>query len=458
MPFKYSKVTFFQLLLPVLFILIFSCRKVDILSSDHGLKLRISSPQISFDTVFTRINSTLRTVSLHNDNQEAVEISSIRLKGNLAGNSFYSFSAGGKPGPLVRNLKLSGGDSITLYIKVQIPANELIMPFIEQDSILITTNGNNQGIALKSYGQNVRFINDTLISSDTHWNAIYPYVINHTLTVANGATLRIDAGSRIYFHGLTGLNINGSLIVNGEVKFPVIFNSDRLESIYNSVTGQWRGILIEPGGNTSLINYSQIMNAETGIAILSAQPIMSLQATISNTQIDNMSVDGIYCQNTAVKLLNNVVSYCQNSLLEVTGDSYVQAKQNTFYNSNQLYLHTVPSVSLILSGSADSILFLNNIIYGTLTDELFISGARKVILKGNLLSSTLGTTYPLNSYNADPLFRLPSENDLHLQSTKSPATSKGVSLVNDPDFRILLKDFDSVDRRDPPTIGAYEVY
>jgi len=457
MPFKYSKVTFFQLLLPVLFILIFSCRKVDILSSDHGLKLRISSPQISFDTVFTRINSTLRTVSLHNDNQEAVEISSIRLKGNLAGNSFYSFSAGGKPGPLVRNLKLSGGDSITLYIKVQIPANELIMPFIEQDSILITTNGNNQGIALKSYGQNVRFINDTLISSDTHWNAIYPYVINHTLTIAHGAKLTIDAGSQIYFHGLTALRIKGTLIVNGETNFPISFASDRLETNYSSVSGQWQGIFLEPGSSSNLINYAQIINAQTGIAILAAQPAISLQAIISNTQIDNMTVDGIYCQNSMVKLLNNVVSYCQNSLLEVTGDSHVQAKHNTFYNTNQLYLHTAPSVSLTLSGSADSIVFLNNIIYGTLTNELFISGARSVILKGNLITSTMGSTYPLNTYNADPLFRLPSENDLHLQNTKSAATSKGISLVNDPDSGILTKDFDGVARKAPPTIGAYEV-
>ena len=458
MSFKYSKASLRKLSVPILLILLFSCRKADLLSSNKAFQLRISSGSILFDTVFTNLNSTLRTVSLHNDNQQAVEVSSIRLKGNALGYSFYSFSAGGKPGPQIKNLKLAGGDSIILYIKVKIPADEQISVKVEQDSILITTNGNNQGIALKSYGQNVHFIDDTLISSDTHWNAIYPYVINRTLTVANGATLRIDAGSRIYFHGLTGLNINGSLIVNGEVKFPVIFNSDRLESIYNSVTGQWRGILIEPGSNTSLINYSQIMNAETGIAVVSSSASSNLQTIISNTQIRNMSVDGIFCQNTTVKLLNNLFSYCQNSLLEVIGDSNLQAKQNTFYNSNEIFFHTVPSVSLTLTGTTDSIVFLNNIIYGTLSNELFIRGGQSIKIAGNLLTSTLGNSYPLNIYNANPLFRLPSENDLHLQSTSSPATSKGISLVNDPDFGILTKDFDGVVRKAPPTIGAYEVY
>lgn len=458
MPFKYNNVSLRKLSVPVLLVLLFSCRKADLLSTNKAFQLRISSSSILFDTVFTNLNSTLRTVSLHNDNQQAVEVSSIQLKGNATGYSFYSFSAGGKQGPLIKNLKLAGGDSIILYIKVKIPADQQIDVKVEQDSILITTNGNKQGIALKSYGQNVHFINDTLITSDTHWNAIYPYVINHTLTVANGVTLRIDAGSRIYFHGLTGLNINGSLIVNGEVKFPVIFNSDRLENNYNSVTGQWRGILIEPGGNTSLVNYAQITNAETGIAVFSSSPSANLQTIISNTQISNMSVDGIFCQNATVKLFNNLFSYCQNSLLEVIGDSNLQAKQNTFYNSNENFFHTVPSVSLTLTGTTDSIVLLNNIIYGTLSNELFIRGGQSVKIEGNLLTSTLGTSYPLNIYNADPLFRLPSENDLHLQSTSSPATSKGISLVNDPDFGILTKDFDDMNRKNPPTVGAYEVY
>lgn len=446
------------LLFLVITLTFYGCRKADQLSANKAFQLRLSETKVTFDTLFTTTISTLHRVTLYNDQANALEISSLRLKGSAG--SVYSFSAGGKPGPLLSQLKLAGKDSIVLYIKAQIPADRRISPFVESDSILITTNGNHQGIALTSYGQNANMISDTLIQADTHWNAIYPYVLAHTLTVGPGATLRLDAGTQVYFHGLSGLHIKGTLLVNGQLGFPVTFQSDRLEPAYSTLPGQWEGITISPGSTGNTVNYATIFNAGTGIA-MSGFPGQgpAVQAVITNTMIGNMSFDGIYCQNSAVRLLNDLIFYCQNSLLDVLGDSYLQAKQNTFYNSNQFFFHTLPAVNLALTGETDSVAFLNNLVFGTLTNELAITGKGHIALSGNFItaSAPVSAGYPGNVFGADPKFVSPANYDFHLQGTSSPAHQKGITLAADPDFSVLSLDLDGISRKNPPTVGAYEV-
>ena len=440
-----------------------ACRKGESITTDPNAKLNISDKELLFDTIFTSVGSTTRRIKIVNKNTDAVKVSEIRLSGGNT--SAFSININGEQTQRKNDLIINGQDSINLFVKVSINPNSTNLPFLVQDSILLNTNGNKQVIQLIAYGQNAVFINESTVNANTIWTKALPYIINGSLTVKSGVSLTIQPGTKIYFHKDANLNIEGNLIVNGDFIEPVLFCSDRLERIYSDEPGQWKGIFLKRTGY-GLIKNAIIKNASVGITSDSLSVNNNPKLILSNSIIKNMQVAAYIGYHSELLAFNNVMYNCGNYLIYGVGGGNYNLKQNTFVGYNLNFPRKTASLSFsdYLSANAYNKLQIdltNNIIWGSLTNELDIQKKSSAMIQLNFWSNLIRCTnnaYKSNGniLNIDPLFINQEMENFEL-SANSLARKKGADLNADPYFTgYLNKDIKDNTRISPSTLGSYE--
>ncbi len=441
-----------------------SCRKSNVISTDKDIRLSFSSDTVLFDTVFTSVGSTNKRIKVYNTHPQAVSISNIRLSGGNTSN--FSLIINGKTTNQESNLKIDGKDSISIFIKVLINPNNQSLPFIVQDSILFSTNGNAQSVQLVAYGQNAVFINDQLITSNTNWTNKLPYIIYKSVTIAPEVTLNIQPGAKVLFHNHAAMRVRGSLNVQGIPTKQVLFSGDRMESFYTEEPGQWNGIYFYNSSSRSSIQHATIKNAIIGITADSLTKDGSPKLLLNNTLIKNMSITAFVGYGASFTAFNNLFYNCGQYLLYGIGGGLYNLKHNTFAGYNNAFSRTNPSLFFSDTGISRpapnlKINLTNNIIWGLQAEELLIEkkgfGNIEVDVSNNLIRTAL-QTYAGNGnlLNIDPLFSNPGKYEFRL-SAPSLAIKKGLNLSEDPYFPLFLsKDFNDVVRTLPATLGCFQ--
>ncbi|MBB6240075.1 hypothetical protein HDC90_004739 [Pedobacter sp. AK013] len=447
----------------LLILFLAACRKGERITTDPNAKLNISNKEVLFDTIFTSVGSITKRIKIANKNNDAVKVSEIRLSGGNA--SAFSININGEQTQTKNDLIINGQDSINIFVKVSINPNSTNLPFLVQDSIILNTNGNKQVIQLLAYGQNAVFVNESTINTNTIWTKALPYIINGSLTVKSGASLTIQPGAKIYFHKDANLNIEGNLMVNGSFSEPILFCSDRLERIYSDEPGQWKGIFLKRTGY-GLIKNAIIKNASVGITSDSLSINNNPKLILSNSMIKNMQVAAYIGYHSELLAFNNMIYNCGNYLIYAVGGGNYNLKQNTFAGYNLNFPRKTASLSFSDYLSADAynklqIDLTNNIIWGSLTNELDIQKKTSAIVQLNLWSNLIRSTNSTyngngNILNIDPSFINKEMENFEL-SANSAARKKGADLSNDPYFMgYLNKDIKGDTRISPSTLGSYE--
>ncbi|RZK17607.1 MAG: hypothetical protein EOO86_12215 [Pedobacter sp.] len=447
----------------ILTVILYGCRKDERITVDPNNRLDFSADSILFDTVFTSLGSVTKRVKILNRNNSALNISEIMLAGGNS--SSFSININGENANSTKEVVVNAGDSINVFVKVTINPNEKNLPFVVQDSILFTTNGNRQRVHLMAYGQNAIFIKESSISSNTLWSSKLPYVITGQLTIKDKSTLTISPGAKLYFHNNASLNVEGVLVANGTVDHPLLFCSDRLESVYAEEPGQWKGIFIKRTGS-GLIRYATIKNASVGITSDSLSLSVKPKLILSNTIIKNMQVAGYIGYHSELIAFNNLFYNCGNYLVYAIGGGIFNLKQNTFagYNFDFPRKTAALSFSDYLSTKAYNTLNLNltnNIIFGQLSNELDIQKKTNAVIQSSILNNLIKTTsvnYSNNGnlINVDPLFISSITENFELTNT-SPALANGYNLSTDPYFTDYLNaDIKNTLRIFPSTLGCFE--
>jgi len=447
----------------ILFALIISaCRKNERLTADGNAKLSLSNDSVLFDTIFTSLGSTIKKIKLFNKNHEALNISEIKLSGGNT--SPFTLNINGENTLNRNNLILNGQDSLNIFVKVSINPNAKNTTFLVQDSIVITSNGNRNVVQLLAYGQNAVFVNNGNINSNTTWTKTLPYIINGAVTIKNGATLSIQPGAKIYFHKDALMNVEGNLMAGGTFTEPIEFCSDRLETTYLNEPGQWKGIYIKQSGSGNIRN-SIIKNASVGITCDSLSPGSNPKLMLSNTVIKNMQVAAYIGYHSELIAFNNLFYNCGNYLIYAAGGGKYNLKQNTFAGLNPDFprKNAALTFSDYLAAKAYNKLeleLMNNIIWGSLLNELDIqkksTAVSQINLAGNLIKTTSTSYSSGNIINADPLFSM-QNNETFIPSSGSPAIGKGLDLSSYVYFtEYLRKDLNNKTRIFPSVIGCYE--
>jgi len=501
-------------------ILIFwsSCRQDFEFTPSTGA-LTFSKDTVYLDTVFSTIGSSTYRLKVYNSSDTNILIPSLKLSNGQDSN--YRLNVDGMigNGTLIgkefENVELLAQDSMFVFIETTIDIQPLVAnetQFLYTDAIEFGTGANTQKVELVTLVKDAIFIYpskdegviETLLfdvdgdgvddetklqgrfleDSELTFTNEKPYVIYGYAAVDTGKTLNINPGARVHFHADSGLLIteNASLHINGLpsldpelLENEVIFEGDRLEPLYENISGQWQTIWLFNGSTDNVINYATIKNGTIGILSDGNQDDPT-KLEVTNSQIYNHSNFGVLGRATSIIAENIVINNSGLSSFAGTFGGNYNVTHSTIVNYWSTSSRQFPALLLnnfivdaentVTTNPLMSANFTNCIIYGNDSPELLLENENSEVFNFKFTNSLIyfddpngnfsSAEYDFNNttlyenviFNNDPQFLDPSSNKLNIP-IGSPAGGAGTISGN------LTKDITNTTRNSPPDLGAY---
>lgn len=472
--------------LAVLSMLFFSCGDDRVFSTDPDATLELRSDTVFFDTVFTA-NSPRIPLSVNkqfvvvNNNKESVK-TDFRLGGGT--NSSFRINVDGEVGPQVDGIEILPNDSVFVFVEVsEDPNNDpQSLPLIVRDSVVMTTNGNQQNVQLMAWGQDAHYyLRDTLCDVVLD-DKLKPYVVYGYLYVPENCTLTIKEGVRMHFAPRSWLYVEGTLIVEGSKDEPVSFQGDRLQPDYEEEAGQWGGIWLNYLSKNNRIDYADIKNGTVGVYCDSIPSVAgSPNVRVTNSIVRNMSFDGLSGKMSLIQAENSVFTNCGRYTFLGLWGGYYDLKHCTFATYNFDFGRKDPTFVLnnveideffrVVGIYPIGFNIQNCIIDGSLNDELTFSivhppGTTSFVVDSTLDHCLIRATEEIitdeikvrgenNVISSFPTFENPALlADPRTQNYKLEAGSAAINIGN-PNLGITT-DIEGNSRDNLPDAGAYE--
>ena len=465
-----ARLLVFLLIITVLSVV--GCRK-DEYNTDRGFSLSFSADTVMFDTVFTTVGSSTRTLVIRNSGNSRINISKITLARGKA--SPFRLNIDGTATETYNDLEIGPNDSAYIFVKVTIDPKNQNNPLIESDSIVFETNGNLQDVKLVAWGQDAYFYHNTVLEGNITLPADKPHVIYGTLMAENGCNLSITAGTKLYFHNNSSLEIRkgASLKVSGTLESPVIFTGDRLDGDYPSLPGLWDGIWLENGSTNNSFTYAEITNAKVGIQADSCGLDGGEPLRLHNCMIHNMTNYGIIATKSRIVATNCQITNCGGNVVSIENGGNYDFRNCTLarYFSGKGY----PAVSISnyfqdstgkqYPGELTAAYFGNCIVSGNQSDEIGfyeLKGTPFVFQFDQcLVNWNKEKDYESNFINCiinkDVNFISVDSNNFQLDTLSFAIDAASLNIINStvPD---ITSDRKGISRiiPGPPDLGAYE--
>lgn len=476
-----------------------SCRD-EVFSSDPNDKLSFSVDTLSFDTVFSTITSSTKRIMVRNNNSKALRISQIGLEKDSLSVFKINVDGGVNPDNKFREIEISAKDSMYIFVSVNVDSLSENSPLYIKDHLFFETNGSVQQVVLETYGQNVEILRGKTILNDTTLTAEKPYIIYDSLIVAQGNTLRLEPGTRLYFHNNTDLYVYGNFEAKGTAERPILIRGDRFDNInfgspvpYNEVAGQWGGIyLVGPSGNHNMehvtINSGYVgiyLTAGTQSSTPAPNEIPKLK--IINCKIHNFLFYGLVAQNANVTVLNSLISNTGSYSVYLNGGkhTFVHTTIANYFNSGVSAAqsknrdHKEPAVMIMNMNKSATMEteFINCAIAGNIANEFSLATRFPEQYQGTFKNTYIkrdALEYP--QFEAKDTIRWYEKNDTIFKSTElnydngkyynfEPDSVSPLRRLADPAIlrnfnysNSIRYDLNGIDREesDKPAAGAYE--
>ncbi len=469
----------FPFFLFVLFIgiLHYSCTREEF-TPNSEMRLEFTADTLTFDTVFTAIGSVTKKLTVKNPDKHTVSISKISLAGKSV--TPFRLNINGLTTNEDFDVRIPGGDSIFIFVEVTIDPTGENMRMVVQDSIVFNLNNNIQDVNLIAFGEDCHLLNGEILKSQV-WNNDKPYLIYNSVLVDSLETLTITEGCRIHFHEGSSMFVEGTMKAKGTIDAPIKFLGDRLEESYADVPGQWGasrildnggiyvygGLHFSEGSVDNSIDWAIIKNAEKGIQVDSLGASSNPVLTITNSRIENMTLNCLDARTTYFKAANTVFANSGSITVALQFGGEYEFNHCTIANYFSFGTRREPALVLnnyfgykkkIYSFDFNAV-FGNCIVSGTNADEVYIDkggeGTFNAELKNCLLKSDF---YSDNDFentliNKDPRFIDAFKNNFAIDSL-SPAKDMGHPEI----ARLFPFDLNNRSRLEDtgPDMGAYE--
>ncbi|MBD5289319.1 MAG: hypothetical protein HDS26_01375 [Bacteroides sp.] len=452
--------------------LIPGCISDDFTTSSSDL-LSFSEDQVYFDTVFTDVGTPTARLKVYNRAKKSINISRIAFR-NPSSN--FQMNVDGVSGESFRDVEIRGGDSIFIFIECYIPANDDAEPFLVSDEIDFLTNGVTQSVSLQAWGQNVVRLMNHRVSSDLTLTSERPYVIFDSLSVEQGATLRIEPGARLLFHDKGSIQVHGRIEAAGVPGKMIDMRGDRLDNVlpdvaYDILAGQWEGIRIHPESFGNRLEGIDMRSTVSGLTLDAPERGREeeMKMTMVNSWLHNSQgsvFKALYCRTASYGVC---FSDAAEAVVSLTGGNH-DFSQVTFANE---YLFAISHEAILTlrhclpenpeEGAEERALMKatidNSIIYGMVADISpgDLAGSEVTITRSSFNSSGSDDDNFISCFwDLNPLFLTRREDyifNYHLQPD-SPVIGRGDPALVAPE---TLIDMDGVDRlaEGDPALGAY---
>lgn len=375
----YLNKRFITLLITIFSICLISCNENLSFSTSPTQRLTFSSDTITFDTLFTEVSSATYSFLVYNTNETNLRITHIGLSGGK--DSPFRINVDGMAGASFNETILRGRDSLFIFVEVTIDPRGCDKPFEARDSILFTLeSGMIQQVQLCAYGQDANVIRGWTITTDTLLKSQRPYLIYDSLRVEEGALLRLEAGTRLYFYDKVEMHIHGRIEAIGTLEAPIIFRGARTDRMfsnlpYDRVAGQWGGISIYDNSHNNQFVYCDIHSGTYGIRAKSAY-LDQYTLTMQNSQIHNVNEDALSLTTCSGVFTNSLFTNAGGHCVNILGGqiTFLHCTMANFFpwNSNR-------GVAVNISNFVKEeetiyplygVNFINSIITGSKDDEL----------------------------------------------------------------------------------------
>lgn len=442
-----------------------ACNRDDISFESPSQLLRFSADTVFCDTVYNQVRSETYAVKIYNDEDKDIMIPKISLESGDA--SLYRINVDGRAGTQFDNVPLRRKDSLYIFVEIAPIANA--PEAIAEDRVLFQTPAGNQHVTLFSVVQDAQFYiqtesNPNILSDNTTWTNDKAKIIFGDLTLAEGKTLDIQAGTKVYFHKNSGLKIskNSLININGSLGNEVVFRGDRNDTRYDTIPKNWNGIFIDENASLQM-NYGKIFGGTRGIEMNKAT------ANIDNSIIHTHQEYGIYAKNSTLTAKNLVMNNCGEADLGIVKGGNISLTHCTLANYWDLNF-ALSGLGIYAANEFDNggtienaplnLTIRNSIIYTDKENAIVFkptSGQTfNYQFQNSLVKYGTGSTYNLDANsikNEDPKFQNYFTQKMNLRvKDDSPAKGKGNASV----AAEVPQDIVGLSRLPSPTIGAYQ--
>ena len=359
------------------------------ISNDPTLRLAFSCDTLSFDTVFTAQGSATAQLMVYNSNRSAIRIARV----SLAQGKEFRVNVDGEPqAERMTDLQINGGDSMYVFVRVEIDPTNENNPFLVNDQLLFQlANGAKQQVELEAYGQDVIRIGTPgcgrteVYSLD--FKAGRPYLIFDTLVVGN--TLKLQAGARLYMHSGACIFALGNVTAKGSLDQPISIRGDRLDRLFDSVPysyagGSWNGIYLQSEqARTYRLDYVDILSGNIGLYCYTASKNHFSQLHMDGCRIHNHALYGLVLVNTDAQVSNCEISNCASYCVYCAGGTHTFTHSTiaSYFNYTNIRIQSVAKAdaaavyidNLSKTDPTTVTSFYNSIITGYLSNQLVVA-------------------------------------------------------------------------------------
>lgn len=263
-----------KFLKPLIFVFIIAVSLVSCIE-DGFTTSPSDQPAFSTDTLkmgllLTEEGSPTARFTVYNRASKGISISDIHIEGENA--SMFRLNVDGLSGREFRDVEIRANDSIFVMVEALLPATGSDLPVDVEANVRFRTNGVDRDVVLSAQGQDVTRLRGVTLDSDTRFRAGKPYQIFDSLVVAPGATLTLEAGTRLYFHDQAYLRVRGQLQSLGTAEAHVDMTGDRTGNVvgdisFDIMSRQWGGVIFNDTSRGNLMSHTDVRNTWYGVVV-----------------------------------------------------------------------------------------------------------------------------------------------------------------------------------------------
>ena len=266
-------------------------------------------------------------------------------------------------------------DSIRVFVELTTPLNHAETPQNVTDDLIFTLeSGQQQKVNLNAFSWDAEFMENVHVTKDSTITAGKPIVVYGGLQVDSFATLTIEPGTMLYFHGDAGLKVYGTLKCMGEPTKNVTLRGDRIDRMfsylpYDRVSGQWQGVYLAESSYGNVLQYTDLHSAFDGL-VCDSSDVTKQKLTMDASTIHNCQGYGLEAHHSLIALRNSQFSNTLHDCVFIDGGmaDINQCTMAQFYPydasrgaairfaANRYALHGMNCRNSLMTGYADDVL------------------------------------------------------------------------------------------------------